>query len=141
MPKSRFDARSRARAAGFTLIEVVVSLAVAGLGIAMLLAAAGTGLGNAKLANEYVEATRHAQYLLAGVGVAVPLVPGERSGQDGPRYSWRLRISDPVTHAAGASAMGPALYRVDISISWRSGAAARVVTLHSERLGPVRPHG
>ena len=48
-------------AAGFTLIEVLVALAIAALGLGALMAAAGTGLGNATLADQYIEATRRAQ--------------------------------------------------------------------------------
>src|SRR5262245_58465334 len=90
--------------AGFTLIEVLVALAVAALGLAVLMAAIGVGLGNARLAERYLEATSRAQSHLAQVGVSLPLSPGEQSGDDGGGFSWLVRISPAAVNASAAEA-------------------------------------
>lgn len=129
---------SRARSAGFTLLETVIALAIAAVGLGFLMSAAGTGLGNAQLADRYVEATRRAQSHLAEIGVTAPLVAGIRSGDDGSGFTWTTRVSAPVTHpSSGTRAEAPALgvYAVEISISWGNGVSVRDVTLYSRRIG------
>jgi prepilin-type N-terminal cleavage/methylation domain-containing protein len=130
----------RRRSDGFTLFEVVIALAIAAIGLGFLMSAASTGIGNAGLAYRYVEATRRAQSHLAEIGVSVPFVAGVTSGDDGDGFTWTLRISPPVGHAntpertAGART---GLYTVDVSISWRSGASTKTVSLRSQRMGGV----
>jgi general secretion pathway protein I len=131
------SAQARACTAGFTLFEVVVALAIAALGLSVLLAAASTGLGGAGLANQYTEATRRAQSHLAQLGVIAPLAPGLRSGDDGGGYAWETRIAPPVVHAGvGNSAPALGLYSVEVSVSWQSGGQVRRVSLQSLRIGP-----
>jgi general secretion pathway protein I len=136
--KSQTDRRRhRSTQSGFTLIEVVVALAIATLALSFLMAAASTGLGNAGLANQYIEATRRAQSHLDEVGVTVPLAAGMRSGDDGGGFSWRSRVSAPRVHDAGPAheAMTPlGLYAVEVTITWRSGDAIKSVSLRSQRI-------
>ena len=124
---------------GFTLLEVMIALAIAGLGLASLMAATGTGLGNAKLAGQYIEATRRAQSHLSLIGTAIPLIPGDRSGDDGGGFSWRVRISPPLirTNAAPGAQSLPAFYTVEVIVSWQSAGTMKNVSLQSQRLGPV----
>jgi general secretion pathway protein I len=137
------NGKRAARTRGFTLIEVLIALAIAGVGMAALLAAAGTGLGNARLADRYVEATRRAQSRLALVGVAIPVAAGAWSGDDGGGFFWRVKISLPVTHATvpGGEPL-PELHRVEVTVTWQEGGTAKSVTLRSERVArPAQDDG
>lgn len=128
--------RYRAALSGFTLIEVVVALAIAALGLSFLMAAASTGLGNAGLADKYIEATRRAQSHLAELGVTEQLRPGIRSGDDGGGYSWRSWVSAPQVQDAvpAPESVAPlALYAVEVTISWRGGDSIKSVSLQSQR--------
>ena len=125
---------------GFTLIEVLVALAIAGLGLSFLIMAAGTGLESTSAADQYIQATRRAQSRLAAVGVTGQLRPGEQSGDDGGGYAWRLRVSEPVLHATrdgGDEKTLLGLYSVELTVRWRSGVATREVSLQSQRLGII----
>ena len=122
------------------MIEVLVALAIAALGLGILMAAAGTGLGNAALADQYIEATRRAQSHLAATGTLTPLRAGIQSGDDGGGYSWRVRVSQPTLHAgapARAAQKPLGLYTIEVTLSWRSGISTRSVSLHSQRLSNV----
>ena len=135
MPNNRADRRQR-RCNGFTLFEVVIALAIAAVGLTFLMAAAGTGLNNAKLADQFIEATRRAQSHLAQVGVTSPLIPGIQSGDDGGGYSWRVRVSSPVLHAETAQKADQpnlGLYTIEVAISWNSGDSIKSVAVRSLR--------
>lgn len=117
---------------------MVVALAIAAIGLGFLMSAASTGISNAGLAYRYVEATRRAQSHLAEIGVTVPLVAGMTSGDDGDGFTWSLRISRPVAHAASGAPAGatrPGLYTVEITVSWLSGPSTRNVALRTQRIG------
>jgi general secretion pathway protein I len=120
---------SARRASGFTLLEILIALAIAALGLGALMAATGTGLGNADLAARTIEATRRAQSHLASVGIATPLRPGIQAGDDGENYRWRLRISEPVLRPRASTG----LYTIEITIAWGN----RDLSLTTQRLGPV----
>lgn len=124
-------------ASGFTLIEVLVALAIAALGLALLVAATGSGLENAAIADRTIQATSQAQSRLAQVGRTVPLRKGDYFGDEGDGFHWRVRVADPLLHgSSGAAAGGLALYPVTVTESWRSGAEEKKLSLYSERLGP-----
>src|SRR5215470_15119227 len=95
---------SRRAEAGFTLLEVLVALAIAGLGLGALFAAASGALGNIDLASRHQAATRHAQSHLAAVGIETPLAPSDRSGDDGDGFRWRVLIVPVETARLGPDA-------------------------------------
>jgi prepilin-type N-terminal cleavage/methylation domain-containing protein len=134
----RTNPRRDARAGGFTLLEVTVALAIAALGMTLLLGAVSRGLGNTETAFRYLEATRRAQSHLAEIGVTSALTPGTNSGDDGGGFSWRTRISEPDIQrtAPGKPDDKPlALYTVEASIRWQVDGDEREVSLQSKRLG------
>jgi general secretion pathway protein I len=125
------------RRAGFTLIEVLVALAVAGIGLAFFLAATGVGLQNGGIADQYIQATRRAQSRLAQVGLTVPLKQGDYSGDDGDGFRWQVKIAAPLVNPQPPNTQTPGLglYPIDVRVRWRSGVSWREVSLRSERLG------
>jgi general secretion pathway protein I len=122
-----------AAASGFTLIEVLVALAIAALGLALLVAATGSGLENAAVADRSIQATSEAQSRLAQVGRTVPLKKGDYFGDEADGFRWRVHVADPLSHARAG---GLALYQVTVTESWRSGAVQKKLSLYSERMGP-----
>jgi general secretion pathway protein I len=129
---------------GFTLLEVVVALAIAALASVALLQAAGSGLHATRSAALYDEAVVRARSHLAAAMYGMRLAPLDQNGDDGGGFHWRLRVV-PVTTAAvrpiGAAGPGqPAsfpvvLYAISTWISWRDGATIREVMLQSDQVG------
>jgi general secretion pathway protein I len=127
------------QSSGFTLLEVVVALAIAGLALVGLFRAGSGGLVAVDTAARMEEAIQRAQSHLAAVGRNAALVVGESTGDDGGGYHWTLRVR-PLT---ARQSLGPdnisastvTLFNVEVAISWPAPAGERSVTLRTLRLG------
>src|SRR6516165_10580635 len=107
---------------GFTLLEVVVALAIAGLALVGLFRAGSGGLFAVDTAARAEEAVQRAQSHLAAVGRDAALVEGESTGDDGGGYRWALRVSPLATQQSlgqvGTSSSTITLFNVEVAISW-----------------------
>ena len=127
---------------GFTLLEVLVAFVIAALALGVLYGGTVSGLRAARTAGRYEEAVSRARSRLATVGHGTLLAPGDRRGDDGGGFRWRVRVA-PVATAPAASgtdaAAGPhiGLFDVSVAISWDDGGAERRVELDSQRAAPV----
>ncbi|MGC2201828.1 MAG: type II secretion system protein [Stellaceae bacterium] len=124
---------------GFTLLEVVVALAIAGLALVGLFQAGSGGLVSVDTAARAEEAIQRAQSHLAAIGRDAALVAGEFTGDDGGGYRWTLRTR-PVTQRQslapdGISPQTTTLFNVEVAISWPGRAGERSVVLKTLRLG------
>lgn len=123
------------RAAGFTLIEVLVAFAIAAMGLAALMQVFATGLRSAATSEEYARATMLAETRLAGIGVEQAVDPGETFGAYDNGYRWRVVIT-PYDEPDMDTAV--AVYEVSVTVSWgKADAPGRAVTLRTLRLGPA----
>jgi len=124
---------------GFTLLEVIVALAIAALALVGLFQGASGGLFAVDTAARAEEAVQRAQSHLAAVGRDVALVQGEFGDDDGGGYHWRLRVrpvvSRPVQFADSGSAAYATLFEVEVAISWQGRLGERSVVLRTLRLG------
>jgi general secretion pathway protein I len=131
--------KSNCRAAGFTLIEVLVALAVVGLA----LGAIATAFGNALTAHE-TTADAEAALALAEEQLALAAAsfrPGNAKGDFAGRFAWQTTVAPYVDgdKTAGPTPAPRVLYRVTVSVAWRDGRRGREVALSTLRLGPAVP--
>jgi general secretion pathway protein I len=129
----------RPPAGGFTLLEVVVALAIAGLALVGLFRAGSGGMFAVDTAARAEEAVQRAQSHLAAIGQDASLVQGETSGDDGGGYRWTLRVQ-PLSQRQspgpdGVSSVTTTLFNVEVAISWPGHAGDRAVVLRTLRLG------
>jgi general secretion pathway protein I len=137
----------RREAQGFTLLEVLVALVIAGLALGALFSGAVTGLRSARLSLDYAEAVSRAQSHLAAAGTGAPLVAGTRHGDDGGGFAWRVAVHPLATTTlqnggsltSSASSARVSLYAVSVVISWTKDGGVRQVELDTERIGPAPP--
>lgn len=135
----------RPAGSGFTLLEVVVALAIAGLALVGMFQAGSAGLFAADTAARAEEAVQRAQSHLAAVGRDAALVQGDFNDDDGGGYHWYLRVHPAASRRVPGSdpntSTTTTLYAVDVQISWRSGGHERSVTLRTLRLGGTAQGG
>ena len=133
----------RREAQGFTLLEVLVALVIAGLALGALFSGAVTGMRSARLSLDYAEAVSRARSHLAVAGVGAPLVAGTQQGDDGQGFTWRVAVRPLATTAlhTNRAAMGStaatrvSLFAVSVVIAWTKDGGQREVELTSERIG------
>jgi general secretion pathway protein I len=127
------------RGNGFTLLEVVVALAIAALALVGLFRAGGGGLLSVDTAAKVEEAVQRAQSHLAAVGRDAALAVGDFTGDDGAGYRWTLRVRPLAARQSleqsGLSPVTATLFSVEVVISWPAHGGERSVTLRTLRLG------
>jgi prepilin-type N-terminal cleavage/methylation domain-containing protein len=129
---------------GFTLLEVIVALIIAGLAAGALFEAVGTGLRATQTASMYDQAIVRAKSRLAAAAHGTKLTPGDWRGDDGGGFQWRLRVA-PVAAASvrpvglsgprAAVSIPVVLYGVSVWIGWNDGGTERQVRLETEQVG------
>ena len=136
----RFPRGDAGSARGFTLLEVVVALAIAGLALVGLFRAGSGGVLAIDAAGHVDQAIERAQSHLAEFDRIAVIAPGETEGDDGGGYRWRVRARPLTTWQIGpgtapATSATITLFEVEIAISWKAGGGHRSVVLTSLRLG------
>lgn len=112
------------RAAGFTLLEMMLALALLALTLGLLLASSARASRQVHTASAQNQAVWHAENLLDDLGYGTPLRVGEQSGVfNNPRYRWQLRITpaeqdNELSLPMPVAAAPMALYRVELQVSW-----------------------
>jgi general secretion pathway protein I len=138
-------AERSSRDSGFTLLEVVVALAIAALAIVGLFQAAGGGLLAVNTAGRVEEAVQRAQSHLAAVGRSAALIQGEFTDDDGGGYHWRLRArpvgTRQVADPNGSPTASATLFDVEVAISWPGRRGERSVVLKTMRLSATASGG
>jgi len=127
------------RSAGFTLLEVVVALAIAAVALVGLFQAGSGGLFAVDTAARVQEAVQRAQSHLAAVGRDAALVEGDFTDEDGGGFRWRLQVrpvgSRQVLTAGANANETQTLFDVEVAISWPGHSGDRAVVLKTLRLG------
>jgi general secretion pathway protein I len=129
---------------GFTLLEVIVALIIAGTAAAVLFEAVGSGLHASQTASMYDQAIVRAKSRLAAATQGTKLTTGDWSGNDGGGFRWRLHVA-PVASASlrpsglvgprGASSIAVVLYSVSVWVGWNDGGTERDVRLDTQQVG------
>ena len=124
---------------GFTLLEVLIALVIAAIGLGVLFQGSLVGIRAADLSGRTEEAVSRARSRLAVVANATVLAPEDRNGDDGGGYRWRVRVVPLAVRQDGPGLPGSALYQVSVAVSWGVGRNAQSVTLETKRLAALAP--
>ena len=148
----------RTRAAGFTLLEVAIALAIVGVGVVTVLELFSAGLRMEGAAGTRAHAVVYARGLLDETYALPEIKPGNGRGQydDGYRWEWSIREAPEYTDTDRKDVglnlkskdkdfkphdLGPTdeltLYEVEVSVSWPESAYREgVYTIRTLRVAP-----
>jgi prepilin-type N-terminal cleavage/methylation domain-containing protein len=124
---------------GFTLLEVVVSLAILSLSLGVIYHVLANALGNESYAETVNRARLVAQGLVARIGTDIPASAGETSGDDGHGMRWRLSRK---AFLDGSNNGRAALTAIEVSaeVFWGEGRTEKSIRLTTLRLAEgMRP--
>ncbi len=108
------SAPTRLPAGGFTLLELLVALAIMGMSLALLYRASGSGARNVADIEAYQRAVMVGQSVL-DLRSTVPASGWSAAGTDGA-YAWRVTSAPYPTGVAAPNV--PPLHALEIRIEW-----------------------
>jgi len=114
------------RQRGFSLLEMLVAIAILGLALGVIYQAASGATRNVRADERYAYAVELAQSLLV-MHASVPRQGVSESGETAGGFAWRvyseerpLDLRKPI-----------GLHDIQIDVAWEDGSRSRSVTLHS----------
>ncbi|HXZ39022.1 MAG TPA: type II secretion system protein [Thermodesulfobacteriota bacterium] len=127
----------RKKAPGFTLIEVVVAMAILSIGLVVIIELFGGGLRLGRVSEEYTKAAGYARIKIEEISLDKSLAEGVYQGEFDSNYRWQVEVKRVDLIPPGKDITyrpSVALYRVRIDVLWRSGLKDRVASIESYRL-------
>ncbi len=129
--------RSRANTSseiGFTLLEVIVALAILGIGLTVTIELFSGSLRLGWVSGEYTKAMNYASLKMEEIATQKSVTEGEEEGEFDKTFRWRVGVEkvDILPGDKGTEFKPPAeFYHVRVSILWKSGSKERSASLES----------
>ena len=122
---------------GFTLIEILVSVAILGIGLCMLLELFSGGLRSARVSEEYTKAVCYGRGKMEEMLATRDFSEGMTEGSFDDQFSWKVEVkrSDPSLGQAneGETKLPIDLYQIVMRVTWQSGRGERNFEMESLR--------
>ena len=119
---------------GFTLLEVVVALAIVGLGVVTLLEIFSLGLRLGARSSERSEAVAYAAQVMEEALIRRQLGEGTEQGFAGQRHRWRLEVKAPRLEDETALSSKWELKEIALALRYRDAGGERLVEMKTLRL-------
>jgi len=131
----------RTKSKGFTLIEVVVALAILGITLTVIIELFAGGLRLARASKEYTKAVSYAHTKMEEIGSQQNIEEGVSEGEFDDVYHWRVAMNKvnllPVERPWEVKPPAE-LFQVRVEILWKSGSKERSATIESYRTIKVK---
>lgn len=119
---------------GFTLIEMVVSLAIIGVGLLGIIELFSGGLRTQRIATEYSKAVEYAQLKMEEIALAPSSQEGKEEGVFNEHFRWEVsRRKVGLLPEEVLSKIKPPveLMEVRVKVFWRSGLKEKSISMES----------
>ena len=122
---------------GFTLIEIVVALAILAIGLTVALEGFAGGLRSARVSEDYTKATWHGQAKMEEMLMTQELTEGVTEGTFDSQFSWKSEVKK-ATPSLGQdentqTSVPVDLYQIIVTVTWPWGAGKKSLELESLR--------
>jgi general secretion pathway protein I len=125
---------------GFTLLEIMIALAILGIALTIILQQFSTGLRTVMVTRDYTTALIHAREKLEEFCLAKKLSEKEESGEFEDGYKWRVVISpyeeEEEQKESGTEFLLLSMYTVTSMVSWEAGNREKKIELATVKLVP-----
>ena len=119
---------------GFTLLEVIIALAILGIGLAVLMELFSGGFRLGRVSQEYTRAMNVASLKLEEMIARKTIEAGEEEGEFDKTFRWRTGVEkvDILPYDKGTEFKPPVdLYHIRVNVLWTSGSKERSAGLES----------
>ena len=119
---------------GFTLIEVVVAVAILGIGLTVIMELFSGGLRLARVSEEYTKAVNHARTKMEEVMMQPALEEGTQEWEFDDTYRWAVGIKKvEILPADPNGVFKPPvdLFQIKVNVHWKSGSKDRSTGVES----------
>jgi general secretion pathway protein I len=126
-PKTKFDK-------GFTLIEVVVALAILGIGLTVIIELFSGGLRLARTSEEYTKGVNYGRAKMEEVMSQQGMKEGDEEGKFDETFRWQVGVKklDILPGEKSTEFKPPVeLFQVKVNILWKSGSKERSTSIES----------
>ncbi|MFH1148515.1 MAG: prepilin-type N-terminal cleavage/methylation domain-containing protein [Pseudomonadota bacterium] len=122
---------------GFTLLEVLVSVAILGIALTFLIQLFSGGLTCADRSGEYTQAILYAREKMGELTAKNDLSEGEDEGEFDSRYKWRAQVlRSKLMDEEDYKDLPVDAYEIDLRVLWSSGDKERQIGLEGFRVIP-----
>lgn len=118
---------------GFTLLEILIALAILGLSLSVVFGSFSLALDRTRAAKTKSAAEQLARTLLLQSETTDPAALKNQNGQTTDHLTWRVQISDYGSAEERTAWKGDAK-DILVLVSWEDHGSTRSVSLHSMRL-------
>jgi general secretion pathway protein I len=122
---------------GFTLMEVLVALAILGIGLTIIQELFSGGLRSARISEEYTKAVWYGKAKMEEMLTTKNLAEGVTEDAFDSQFSWKsevIKANPSVGQEGNVEASLPVnLYKIMVKVTWRSGLGQRNVEMESLR--------
>jgi general secretion pathway protein I len=122
---------------GFTLIEVVVALAILGVGLAIIIELFSGGLRLGRTSEEYTKAANYARMKMEEISSQQDIVEGMKEGEFNNEFRWQVNVKkiDILPIEKNPDFKPPVeLFQVKVNILWKSGLKERSTSIESYKM-------
>ena len=125
---------AKRRDAGFTLLEVIIALAILGIGLTVIMELFSGGLRLGRVSEEYTKAMNYACLKMEEIAIQNTVTEGEDEGEFNDTYRWKVNVEkvDILPGDKGTEFNPPVeFYHVRVNITWTAGSKERSASLES----------
>jgi general secretion pathway protein I len=119
---------------GFTLIEVVVALAILGIGLTVIMELFSGGLRLGRTSEEYTKAVNYARMKMEEITSQESIEEGTKEGEFDDAFRWQVGIKklDLLSIDKSIDYKPPIeLFEVKVDVLWKSGSKERSTSVES----------
>ena len=122
---------------GFTLIEIVVAMAILGVGLIVIIELFSGGLRLGKTSGEYTKAVGYARMKMEELSYAKSLEEGVQEGEFDRDYRWQVEVKkiDLLPPDREVQYRPPfELYQIRVEVLWNSGSREKAAGVETYRI-------